>query len=344
MMAQVTHLLDDDADEQARQILAALVRGMHGGIESQTAKMGYAGDCRGVPGAIALLRRTRPEVTVAWGLKPLAAAVLAGRGRILFSPARFAGPRALRWIRLMMNRAEVTMVCPSVTQQRLAISRGIDARRCVVIPPAVEIGAVPTQRDAGLRHELGFGESDFIVLAPGESTLLSGHEHAVWASLILHVIDPACKLLVWGKGPKAAGLSRLPGRLGLDFITLAERKLGRSIPFEQLLGVADVCLATPVGMAPMLPIIQAMAAGVPIVAVRNSLIDELVRDQQSALTVPRCSPRELVRRVLDLRGDSGLRAQIIEGAQTHAIRHHAMADQVAAWRRILVKRSSVAIR
>jgi glycosyltransferase involved in cell wall biosynthesis len=334
-MVQVTHLLDRDADEQVRQIHLMLLAGLGEGFNSRTATLGPGGDCRGIPGAVAFLRREKPDVTLAWGLKPLAAAVLAGRRRIFFSPARFAGPRGLGWIRFMMHRADVTMICISVTQQRLAISRGIDPGRCVVVLPGVDIRSLPKSRNVTLRRELGFAENDFVVLAPGESTILSGHEHAAWATLILHVLDPSRKLLVWGRGPKAAGLPRLPGRLKLDLVTLAEQKLRRSISFAQLLGAADVCLATPVGMAPTLPVAMAMAAGVPIVAVKNSAISELVEDGVSALMVSSCSPRLLVQRVMDLQADAELRQRMVGRARAVAEERFTVGGMASAYRSLI---------
>jgi glycosyltransferase involved in cell wall biosynthesis len=334
-MVQVTHLLDGAADEQVRHIHSMLIRNLGEAFVSRTATIGPGADCRGIPGAVALLRREKPDVTLAWGLKPLASAVLAHRHRIFFSPARFAGPRALGWIRPIMNRADVTMVCTSATQGRLAISHGIDPNRCVMLPPGVDMESMPKGRDEALRRELGFTENDFVIIAPGESTLLSGHDHAAWATLILHVLDPSRKLLVWGRGPKAAGLPGLSGRLKLNLVTLAEPKLGRTIPFEHLLGAADVCLATPVGMAPTLPVAMAMAAGVPIVALKNSAISQLVEDGLSALLVPSCSPRMLVQRVMDLQADAGPRDRIVARARAVAAERFSEGGMTAAYRDLL---------
>jgi glycosyltransferase involved in cell wall biosynthesis len=334
-MASVLHLLSFPAEEQTRQIHALLVREIGPGFETEIRTIGNGGTYRNLPTAILNLRREKPEITYAWGIPALAAAVVSKHPRILFSPDRFAGPRALRWIRPLMERSGVTMICPTFTQQRLAISRGIDAGRCIVIQPGVDFGSVRYCRDLALRAELGFAENDFVLIAPGDSTLATAHEHAVWTSLILHALDPACKLLLWGRGPRAELAIATPLRLGLaELVTLAEQKLGRSIRFEELLAVADACLVTPAGVAPTLPIATVMASGVPIISTVTYMLSELLEDRHTALMVPNRSPRSLVQRVQDLRADLALRAKITETARAEAYEHFSMTRMMDEYRRV----------
>jgi glycosyltransferase involved in cell wall biosynthesis len=339
-MASVLHLLGTIAEEQTRQIHALLVREIGPAFSSETRTIGGGGTYRNLPTAIWHLRREKPDITYAWGIPALAAAVVAKHPRILFSPDRFAGPRALKWIRPLMDRTSVTMICPTFTQQRLAITSGIDPDRCIVIQPGVDFGAVRARRDPALRAELGFAESDFVIIAPGESNLLTGHEHAVWASLILHVLDPACKLLLWGRGERAELVSAAPRRLQLDLVTLAEQKLGRSARFEELLGVADACLVTPAGVAPTLPIATVMAAGVPIISTVTYMLSELLEDRHTALMVATRSPRALVQRVQDLRADPAMRAKITETARAEAYEHFSMTRMMDKYRRLFAAENS----
>jgi glycosyltransferase involved in cell wall biosynthesis len=339
-MASVLHLLGTTAEEQTRQIHALLMREIGPDFPSETRTLGQGGTYRNLPTAIFHLRQEKPDITYAWGIPALAAAVMAKHPRIFFSPDRFAGPNALRWIRQLMDRPTVTMICPTFTQQRLAITRGIHSEHCTVIQPGVDFGSVRAHRDPILRKKLGFAEADFVMIAPGESTLQTGHEHAVWAAVILQVLDPACKLLLWGRGPRAPAAAAAARRLQVDLVTLAEQKLGRVVRFEELLGVADACLVTPAGVTPTLPIATVMASGVPIISTVTYMLSELLEDRHTALLVSSRSPRSLVQRVQDLRADPALATKIAQTARAEAYEHFSMTKMLDEYRRLFALEAS----
>jgi glycosyltransferase involved in cell wall biosynthesis len=334
-MQHVLHLLGSSADEQTRQIHRMLVEGIGPGFVCETKTPGIGGEMRNLPAAVLRLRRDKPDLTYAWGLAALAAAVLAGHPRVLFSPDRFAGPRSLRWIRSLMGRGNVTFISPTFTQERLAISHGIDPDRCRVIQPGVDFGRVLRRHDPKLRASLGLSENDFVLLAPGESTIQSGHEQAVWTCGILNVLDRAYKLLIWGRGRRAATVAELADRLNQrDMIRVAETSQTGPIPFEELLPAVDACLVTASGAAPTLPIATVMAAGVPIISTVTYMLAELLEDRHTALMVPRHSPRALAQRVQDLREDPTLQAKLIDTARAEAYEHFSMTRMLDEYRRV----------
>jgi glycosyltransferase involved in cell wall biosynthesis len=350
-MPSVLHLLSTTADEQTSQLHRMLTQGLGRDFVSTTRRIGPStdlsrSDLRNLPAAILQLRHERANVTYAWGIPALAAAVICGHPRIVFSPDGFAGPRALRWIRSLMGRADVTFICPTFTQQRLAVQRGIQPDRCQVIQPGVDFGRVNRRRDAklqsALRKKLGFADNDFIMLAPGETTLAAGHEMAVWACGILNVLDPRYKLLLWGRGNRSDLTANLANRLKQGgMVTQAEKILDHAIDFEALLSIADVCLSPPAGAAPTLPIAITMAAGVPIVSTVTYMLAELLEDRHTAMMVPTRSPRALVQRVLDLREDASLQAKLVDTARAEAYEHFSMTRMLDAYRRVLGEESKV---
>jgi glycosyltransferase involved in cell wall biosynthesis len=337
-MPKVLHLLGGLADEQTRQIHRMLVAGIGSGFESQTKLIGATGGATGglrdIPTAVIRLRRERTDITYAWGIHALASAVIAGHPRVIFSPDHFAGPRSLRWIRSLMTRGNVTFVCPTFTQHRLAISRGVDPDRCKVIQPGVDFGKI-RRRDPKLRKELGLSESDYVLITPGESTLQTGHDQAVWTCGILNVLDPAYKLLLWGRGPRAKTVAALGDRLHQpDMVKIAETATTGPIAFEELLPAADACLVTASGAAPTLPIATAMAARVPIVSTVTYMLAELLEDRHTALMVPRRSPRALAQRVQDLREDPALAAKLVDTARAEAYEHFSMTRMLDEYRKL----------
>jgi glycosyltransferase involved in cell wall biosynthesis len=333
-MPKVLHLLGGSADEQTRQLHQMVVQGTGPGFDCQTKTLGI-GELRNPASAVLHLRRQRADITYSWGISALTVAVLAGHSRIFFSPDRYAGPKTLRWIRSLMGRANVSFVSPTFTQHRLAISRGIDPDHCRVIPPGVDFGAVRRHRNPQLRAALGLTESDYVILAPGESTLQTAHDQAVWTCGILNVLDPAYKLLLWGRGARAGVVAELGDRLGQsDMVKIAQTQQTGPIPFEQLLGVADLCLVTATNGAPTLPIAMCMAGGVPIISTVTYMLAELLEDRHTALMVPRRSPRALAQRVLDLRADPNLQARLVETARAEAYEHFSMTRMLEQYRQL----------
>jgi glycosyltransferase involved in cell wall biosynthesis len=65
-----------------------------------------------------------------------------------------------------------------------------------------------------------------------------------------------------------------------------------------------------------IPPIEAMAAGVPVVATRSGAIPEIVRDQQTGLLVDKNDPRALAESILKLLHDDNLRAKMGRAARS----------------------------
>jgi glycosyltransferase involved in cell wall biosynthesis len=335
-MPSILHLLPTSADAQTRQLHEMLTDKLGGEFESTTSTLGHGGDFRNIPTAMYLLRDQHPDLVFAWGTSALAAAVLGSKRRILFHPDRFLGPRSLRWVRsLMGQRSGVHMVSPTATQRRLAIANGIAPERCHLIRPGIDFTRLRA-RDPKLRHSLGLTDIDYVLIAPGESTLPAGHDQAVWAAGILNVLDPACKLLLWGRGPRTEFARELGRRLQqTQMLTFAEPLLGRTTEFEELLSVADACLIAAAGAVPTLPIITTMAAGVPIVSTATSILAEQLRDSDTALLVARRSPRALAQRILDLRENPSLRRTITDNARNEVNRRFSMETMLQEYRQLI---------
>ena len=80
------------------------------------------------------------------------------------------------------------------------------------------------------------------------------------------------------------------------------------------------------------PIAVCMAAGLPIVAAVTYTVAELLEDRHSAVMVPRHEPRLMARRLLDLRGDSGLQWRIADVARTEAYEYFSLTRFLEQWR------------
>ena len=213
------------------------------------------------------------------------------------------------------------------------LERGMAVERTHLIRPGIQFARIRRRRDRDLRGALGFGDNDRVLLFTGESTRLSGHRESLWASAILHVLDPKYRSLTWGRGSQTHALKHFAAGQGqAKLLAVAEERLGRRVEFEDLLPAADIVLASPVGSVGTLPISIAMAAALPIVATVSYTIGELLEDRHTALLAAPGSPKALARRVLDLEADTNLQWSISDMARTEAYEYFAMTRFVNQYR------------
>lgn len=340
-MIRVLHLLGDEPDFQTRRGVDALVREAGPGFAMTVRSVAGDGTGRGMLGGVAHLRRgaSSCDIVHAWGVRALSVAAIAGGHPILFSPTRFLGPRQVGWLRAVMAHREVHVVCPTATQRRACVERGVALSRCHLIRPGVEFARVRRRRDPDLRRRLGFAEDEHVVLAPGESTRAAAHEDAVWAMSMAHFLDARYRMLIWGRGERAGAAARQAQSLaGQGLLAVSETALGRRTEFEELLAAADTVLVTARGPVATLPIAVCMAAALPIVSTVTYTVAELLEDRHTALMVPRPAPRLIARRLLDLRDDRNTQWSIADMARTEAYEYFSLTrflDQFrAAYRQV----------
>ncbi len=338
-MPRVLHLLGSSADAQTQRLHESLVARLGPEFPSESRSIGHGRDYRQPLSAAAGARRSSAELIVAWGLPALLAAGMGRRADVpvIFAPDRhLAGPR-LGWARSMLEQCRGVMICPTHAQFQLAVRKGIGPDRCVVIRPGADFSRVRRSPEARrtLRAALGFAESDYVLFAPGESTADAGHERAVWMCGILHILDPSYKIVVQGTGRRTAAAVRLAGKLKQSqMMADARATLGRPVATEELLAAADACLLAPTGVVPTLPIVSAMAAGVPFVTVATYVMSELLEDRHTALMTPTDAPKALARRVMDLRADPGLAARLADTARAEAYELHPQSKMLDRYRRV----------
>jgi glycosyltransferase involved in cell wall biosynthesis len=326
-MPRLLHVSSRPADFQTLRAIDALARGCEGGCTVPTREIGPGGDYANVPAAALGLRREAAgtDVAHAWGSAALSAVAFAGFGRIVFTPTEFPTRRQVGWLRAVMSYRDVQVVCPTSTVRRWIVQRGVPVERCHLIRPGVDFARVNRRRDPRLRAAFGLGDEDHVLLAVGESTRAADHLQAVWAGSILNVFDPRTRVLLSGRGPMAEPAARFAlKQRKADLVTLADRRLGRVVEFEELLPAADLLVVSATGPVSTLPIAIAMAAGLPIAATVTPTVAELLEDRHTALMTQPGVPRLLAEKILQLREDSQLQWSLSDMARTEAYEYFSL--------------------
>ncbi len=311
-MPCVLLLLNTEPNFQTRKTVDLIRREIGSNFQLTVRSLGRGGDFRSVADA-ALHLRTEPfDLVHAWGIPGVNVAALVSAKPILFSATKFPSRKSINWIGFISRYRNVHFVASSNSEMNFAIRHGLASSQCHFIPPAAESKYPSYSRNDELRTKLGFSPEDFVLIAPGESTLDSAHSEAVWATGILNVLDPRYHLLLWGRGDHAASAARLADRLRQSsMIKVGASILGRDCEFEDLLPAADACLITSTDPSPSLVIATCMKSGPAIVSIANPTTREMLSDNQTALLVEERSPRLIAQRVLDLR-DNPTSAQTLK--------------------------------
>ena len=179
---------------------------------------------------------------------------------------------------------------------------GIPADRVVVIPRGVDTdqyggSAVPEIRDALLR-DLEVDLDALVLLNVGRQVAQKGQIYAVRALAKVQETHPNTVLLSAGTtGPMSEPLREEAERLGLSGKV---HWLGVRADIPALLGAADVYVYPSLFEGLGVSLLQAMAAGLPVVTTDVAPMTEVVQHGENGLLVPAQDPVALAAAVVDL--------------------------------------------
>jgi glycosyltransferase involved in cell wall biosynthesis len=220
----------------------------------------------------------------------------------------------------------VEFVCSTPAQLAAATSR-LPENRCHLIEPGA--ASADTSRRDELRSRLGFRSDDRILLAPGASTRAAGHGTAVWVTSMLHIIDPRYKLLIPGVGPRVHDARLRAEALKRSELLRVASDTPNVCPADATI-VADAALFVPEGPVVPQPLVDCLAAGLPVVAPRLPALRDVLTDRSTAFSETPAPPA-VARRVLELIERPGLREQLAAGARAEAAERFGVAGFVSAY-------------
>jgi glycosyltransferase involved in cell wall biosynthesis len=170
------------------------------------------------------------------------------------------------------------------------LSAGIAPERCSLIENGLtlEVSRDPEQR-ALLREELGLGANQWMLLSIGRMDRWKAYEVLLEAFAAL---EPAlaAKLVLVGDGELRQALQEQVVRLGLAarvIMTGYRKDIGR------LLGAADLFVISSRKEGLPMILLEAMAAGLPIISTAVGAIPTVIRHGEEGLLVPAEDPERL---------------------------------------------------
>lgn len=198
----------------------------------------------------------------------------------------------------------VIVVSESARRAYLARS-SIDPSRVVVVRNGLA-GRRVVGRGRSVRAELGIDPADSVVVLTAPLRREKGHGLAFAALGALGPRVPRLRVLVLGGGPDAGYVSGLAAALGSNVSMLGHRD-----DVMAVLDAADVVLHTPETDALPTTLIEAAAAGAPVVATAIGGIPEIVVHERTGLLLATDSrPGAVADALARVLGDSPLRTRL----------------------------------
>ncbi|HKB41131.1 MAG TPA: glycosyltransferase [Gemmataceae bacterium] len=292
------------------------------GIEVDVPGRGLLLDLRPLVRLREVVRSFAPSVLHAWRLRSLRSVALSGfQGRLVASPfLRAQDNRSwLRWLDARLLRRAGRVIAFGETDAVRCGTLGVERHRLVTINPGIHPERSPPADIPGTPTD------GRVVLCVGPLQMQRGFQEAVWALDILRYVHADLHLVLAGDGPDR-------GRLEA-FITGA--RLWGSVHFTgpraevgSLMRRADVVWVPGRVECGTQVVLEAMAAGRPVVASNWPRLAELIRDGETGYLVPPGDKTMIARQTQRLLTNTELHRTMSEAARRRAAEQF-RADELA---------------
>lgn len=158
-----------------------------------------------------------------------------------------------------------------------------------------------------LRMQYGYQHNDFMMFYAAEFNKNKNQKFLIHSLAIIKEEIPYAKLLLAGEGPLMEACKELALKLGVeDMVDF----LGYRNDLDSILPMCDIAVASSLREGLPVNIMEAMACGLPVIAVDNRGHRELVHNGQSGWLVEYPDMANLVRRIRELAANKKLVARL----------------------------------
>jgi len=209
------------------------------------------------------------------------------------------------------------IIAPSESIARLIRRRGVKTPMTVV-PTGIDVQAFASANGASFRKKMKLGANDLVFGHVGRLAQEKNLGYLAEGVALFLKRVPAAKFLVVGDGPARDEFKATFDQHGVgDRLILAGKRTGRVLreAYRAMDAFAFTSLSETQGMV----IAEAMAAGLPVVALNASGVREVVSDGQNGFMLPTRAPvRDFAAALRRLAKDADLRRTLGKGAQATA--------------------------
>jgi glycosyltransferase involved in cell wall biosynthesis len=235
-----------------------------------------------------LIDRLRPDVIHAWRCTAnaygLAAAVGCGVRRLVAGFRRIEPASGTLWngINREIGRRGHGLVADSRSVMDFYVKKGLPENKFRIIPSAIERPLPSTATRRQILEQLGLPDDSRLIGLVGRLLPRNRVKDAIWAADLLKVVRKDVHLLILGDGPHGDRLRKFRDQVRIqDHVHF----LGHRNDVPLFLPHFDLLWSTSAGEGQSSAILEAMAAGVPVVAGDTPGTQELIAHDQTGLLV-----------------------------------------------------------
>lgn len=270
-----------------------------------------------IPGFVAALRRRRPDVFHAHQTWQRSAKYALLAARLARVPVRVSTVQLYVELDREPHTSRQRALLGWSVDRFVAVSRhvgellerdlGLPADKIEVVHNAIDPAAVRRPPDPALRAELTGAQNGQLVLVPARLDPQKGHRHLLRAAADV----PGAIFALAGEGAEREPLEDLARSLGVDDRVIF---LGYRSDIAALLAVSDLVVLPSLFEGLPVALLEAMAAGRPVIASRIGGVDELVEDDRNGLLVEPGDPAGLAQAIRALLADPERARRLAEAA------------------------------
>jgi glycosyltransferase involved in cell wall biosynthesis len=271
-----------------------------------------------------ILRAYQADVVHVWDRFALRAVALAGglrRSRLVVTASWRQGQPSARvawWDRRLLRHGE-SITVSGQSQAAKWEQQGLGSVRLAIIPPGVEIPAAPVTPTGSTTLP------SMTILCVGRLERHKGFRDAVWVLDMLRFLHPQTQLTIVGDGPDRHAIEDFAGAAR---VADQVRFLGERADVPALLAEAELVWAPCRAPSNTNVVLEAMAAGKPVIASEFTELAEIIIHGQTGLLVPPGDQAALARQTRLLLDDPKLRQRMGEAARRRAAEQFGVADMI----------------
>ena len=216
-----------------------------------------------------------------------------------------------------------TLIAVSEQTRQQAIEEGVWEKKITVIPNAVKALDTSSVHRDSIRRDLGLNEGDIFILSIGRLTHQKGHEFLIQAMSKVVSRFPNVTGGICGDGPLRSQLEKQIKEADLsDYVRL----LGAWEDISPLLASADIFILPSRWEGLSRALMEAMAAGLPVIATQVDGTKDLIIDGVNGVMVPSEDVEALADSILELIDKAEMRKNIAAAGQAHVLQRHSVDD------------------
>jgi glycosyltransferase involved in cell wall biosynthesis len=236
--------------------------------------------------------------------------IVHGQGSDVYLPWRFKRPIS----RLVLTSADAVI---ALTEHMKREMQKTSNRSIHVIPTGVDPSRFEGVSKDHARDKLHLGQEAKVIIYVGRLCPIKGLEYLIKAMRLIKDEENDARLVLVGEGEERGHLEGLVSQLGLKECTTFTGKVpNEAVPEHMAAGNVFVLPSLSEGFP--LVVLEAMAAGLPIVATNVGGIPEFIVNAENGFLVEPKDPEQIAEKVCLLLGDDELRRRISENNKEKA--------------------------